>query len=599
MQYPIFRPTMIRGFLLALAVAALGLWPHLRFSTEQGHLAYYKYAYDEEYYTSAAVTDSLRTDRMAGGLTMRILDAATGHDRELTMIFADAVCPFLAALAAYFLAAQVVSGAGVQILLACLLLFGDGFVNQCATHVWPLSVTSFLTQLMQYSTIFPFHPANFFSLYRTPDPQTTFIWCFLVIGVVVRLSSKTSSNKDVVALAVLNLLGQFFYFPCVLSVLLMQCLFVVLLALNGHNRRLSLRVLVAVSFALGAFVMARLQMYAAETSSVPLTFASRLPVITLSVVLSACLAGVQAFRLWRSRAVLPAPADLLGLVLCAMPLLLLNQQLLTNRMVMTTTFEVSINAIFLFSGAALLLARLRPAAAPAWAIAGLTPTGVLACLTLVVWAQDQSYRAWHGYNEEVRAALVAVDQIAPPGSGEGPWIDGTDLSLIMSVAFLRQDVRPVCLYSQLFGAGFLANIGSPGFTPARDNPLAPGVYEHWLRNGLTPDMVAAALYQEADSGLGFYVTFFFSLMDSWKPFSLGRAVNPAGIRERLPDILEAYARFYAACQGMDKTVLFLSAPVAPPRESPCLDVSPGSAATVGGKSIVLTVQRPRTARPGE
>jgi hypothetical protein len=599
MHYPISRSATIRALLLALAVAALGLWPHLRFSLEQGHVVYYKYAYDEEYYSSASLTGSLRPDRLGGGLAMRALDAATGHDRELSMVLIDAVLPFLAALAACFLAAQIVSGAAGQALVACLLLFGESFISLCASHVWPYAVTSFLARLMEYSTIFPFHPANFFSLFRTPDPQATFIWCFLTLGVMVRLARPGASGKTLAALAALNLLGPLFYFPCVAAVLLAQGLWLALLVWRGPDKGLSRRLLAVLACALAAFVLTRLLAPAAGGGGSPLTFASRLPVVTLSVVLSAGLAGVQALRLWRSRAASPAPADLLCLVLCAMPLLLLNQQLLTNRMVMTTTFEVSINAILLFSGAALLLARLVPAAAPAWAVAGLNLAGLLACLSLVVWAQDQSYGAWHGYNEEVRAALATVDQVAPPGSGEKPWIDGTDLSLIMSVAFLRPDVRPVCLYSQLFGAGFLANIGSPGFTPARDNPLAPGLYEHWLRNGLTPDMVAAALYQEADSGLGFYVTFFFSFMDSWKPFSLGRAVNPAGIRERLPDILEAYGRFYAACQGVDKTVLFLSAPSAPPRESPCLDVSPGAAATVGGKSIVLTVQRPRAARPGE
>lgn len=581
-------PAWLWVLVLSFLVAFLGVWPHIRFSVENGKMLYYKSAYDEEYYTSATPSSG----RQASGYTIKALAMAMGDDLPAATIVADAVIPFMAALAAFFLASGIVTSIEGQLLLSLFFLFGESFINQGSMHFWPPEGTRIVEQLMQWSTVFSIHSTSFFSIYRTPEPQTSFIWCFLVLGCLVRLGKPAKGTRSLIALAGLNTLSPFFYMPCTLPTLMVQALWCLLLYYKKQTRYLTYRILTALAFATVAFLLLRLLSAPAEGASAQITFSSRLPLITLSVLLSLALTVLQGARLLRSHGTAPDPLDLLSLTCCAMPMILLNQQLVTGRMVMVTPFEISINAILLFLGAALLILQgmrsenSRPRRR-FWLIQG----ALVSCLLVIVWAQDRSYRMWHEYNQQVQAAVRAIDHTVPPGSKQKIWIDSSDFALLMSIAFLRPQVQPVCLYSQLFGSGFLASIGTDGFVPPQDNVMAPFVFEHWLRNGITPPAIEKILYKQASDGAGLDINFFFSMLDSWKPFSMGRTVKRAEMQEWIPKIVERYSTFYNECQQQIRTVLLLSPTELTDQTLPCLDVTFVSKTTVGEASIFTYMQK--------
>ncbi|QLA20283.1 hypothetical protein GD604_11425 [Desulfolutivibrio sulfoxidireducens] len=593
------RAPWLSAVALGLAVALLGLWPHLRFSAEHGSLLYYQSAYDEEYYASAAMSGSLRPDRLTGKLAVRALAGLAGPDLSLSLVAADAVLPFFAALAAYFLAGGVVSGMAQRMLVALLVLFGESLLNQGAMHIWPSAMVTWFQKLMDWSTVFPVHTTFFFSIFRSPEPQASLIWCFLVLGILARIARDRDPKTHLLLLCGLNACFPFIYAPCGVSVLLTQFLWIASLFFVKRNRGLAVRLLAAMAFAGAGFAIMLFQPPLNPPDEPPkLAFSSRLPVVTFSVVASCLLTVLQGLRLLRARPAPVNPRDALCLVCCALPAALLNQQIVTGRMTMVTPFELSFNAVVLFFGASFLLSSVVLAGGKMSRLAaGAATTGLALVVALVVWSQDRSYGMWLGYNYQVRAAVMAADAARAADGEKTPWLDGSDLALVMSVAFLRPEMRPVCLFSRLFDERFLANMGTPGFVPPSDNPMRDEVFEHWLRNGLTPEVVSRTLVAEAEAGSGLNINFFFSFQDSWKPFSLGRAVRREEIKAFIPDIVRDYATFFSDCRQADRTVIFLSTtPVRDDSAGPCLDVFPVAKGTVGTATVFAALQR-AAARP--
>ncbi len=587
--------TLLAGLGLALVVAVIGAWPHVRFSLELGQPAWFKYSYDEEAYARQALAGAVRPDRLAGALAIRGLAAVahkTGGNLPLALAGADAVLPFAVALAAFFAAGGATRRLGWRLLLAVLLLFGESFLSPASRHVWPPALFDAQQRLAAASTLFPAHATTFFALYRTPDPQVSWIWTLLALGCLVRLACRPKARGPWLGLVGLNFLTPFVYVFCAVAVLATQVLWIGLLVRGRPGRGLAGRVGLALAGAGLGYALSRLCVPAAASTTGQALFASRLPVVTVNVALSAGLSLMAACRLWRARPAVPDPADLLGLALAALPMLLLNQQLVTGRMVMATQFEPAVNAMVLVLGLGLLLRR-RPDAPDRPGASALVPAACLAiCLAIVAWGQARSYALWLPVNEQAQAAAKAVDA-ARDRLPDGDFrVDGLDPGLLDTVAFLRPGTRMVCPFSLLFDAP-LAGLDSPEFQEPEDTPFRDRLFEHWLRNGWTPQMVSDVLTTEADAALGGNIQFFFSFLDSWKPLSLGRASRPRDMLARVPRIAADYAAFAGACRGADKTVALLSASPLAGSPSPCLNLSPLAETRVGAATVFAYWQTPR------
>src|SRR5690606_11718404 len=141
-----------------------------------------------------------------------------------------------------------------------------------------------------------------------------------------------------------------------------------------------------------------------------LVFASRLPVITPAAVLALLLSVAWALRFLRVRRIdlVDAYAALAG----ALPLALLNQQLVTGIMVSTRDWERYANYPLLMLSAIWLLRSLAPAEPAGHRFMRHLPA---VCVALVVWtvlpAARNTYQQWYGTNDESLAIARALEKV--------------------------------------------------------------------------------------------------------------------------------------------------------------------------------------------
>jgi hypothetical protein len=534
---------------LALFVGLLGLWPHLRFSIDVGHLAWFKSAFDEDTYALFPFgLGHTRLDRTGSGAVMWMLTRAGGGSLEAALILADLLLPALAAASAYALASALVTARSARVLVALLLLFGADLLSLGNAAVFTgqlLSLGAFRDLVGPAAhTLVPAYETSYLTIFRTPEPQTAHIVAFAALAglvQVVRRRVDVSRSGVWPALLVMHLLVVSSY--VYIAILAVGIEFVVGALLLGERRLREARVL----WAFGALALAVIAIgsVARTADQSGLVFRSHLPALTPSAVVSLLATAAAALLLWKAR--WRGPVLWLGAALAAAPAVLLNQQVLTGIMVSAREWERYACYPPLVCGCALLAGEALSAqrGRVARGVKVSFDAGMIAVVIVIGWtlvtAQGRVYDMWLRINQKSLAIADALGKIEV--DPDRPLLLVLDEPTLAPLVAVRRGGRRESLLDVT--DVFITPVPRLGRSAFALTPLSEPLFEYWRRGPVSAAQAAKLLEAEIAARNGTALAFLFHQCDYWYPCSDGRDLQIEAIRSSVPAIVQAYSESLA------------------------------------------------------
>ena len=543
------------ALLFAVVIGLLGVLPHALFSLNSGGVHYMSNAWDEDSYTGYAIAHHDVLYRTLSATILRQSIAGLGLDGALIAI--DGVVPFMAAL----LAMAVVFSIGFRtrqslVLGSCLLLFALNFLALCnASMVGP-----YVTQILPFSSFFypdwfrmfvPNSYENFFSLYKSPEPQVTLLVQFLVFYVLLR-HAKYQRGRDAILLALLTIIFPYIYVSNAIALMVGMALYAGMgFGLTRQKPYLPVAAITAMASIYYVHCFNDGALNAAVESFV---FASRLPILSASMLWGGILLWVYA-RHWgrnlftRAWARQCPPTVILAIACCLVPWVTLNQQVLTGQMVQSRTWEYYANMPFIAFAMLLLwpwLVMVFASRMPARLVRHrymLVPGVML----LLVVSQVGNFAKYTKGNMDNLAVAEALQQL------RGDYPDGLPAVILERTG---DDSQVRLRYGAPLNiiAGYQQTItdsvarleeGDARYEASRAE-LNMHAFTYFDHLGVTPEQLQQRMQDAASSAMGaIEVAYFFSYLDCWKPLSDFRAQNVAGMQEKIPSIMAQYRAFLA------------------------------------------------------
>lgn len=531
------------GIGIAVIVGLMGLYPHVRFSMEMGSLSYFKSAFDEDTYALLAIGhEPLIFYRALSAWIFNALTDLTAGRVDYSLIILDGVFPALCAAAAWILSGALFPSIRVRVFFSLILLFSPDILSLGNSSVygdfkWNLG---YLRAVIPSGEILiPDYTTSYLSLYRTPEPQLAWTLLFFQLAIILTIAKRMDSGEGVgysslTLLAMINVLLAFSYVVVSLPTFGLQLALVAILALRNQYRiaiYLGMTVLVA-----AGLVIYYVGAYQSEGGA-SLIFPSRLPEFSPSTLLSLMLL-VGWFGHFRRQKGIGYVATI-GVVAGVLPLIILNQQVLTGYMVSTKDWERSVNyELVVFSCALLLREQLIDLNISKIVKSGAV-LGTMGIFYLIMPALNTTYVAWNQVNVDSMAIAKGLSQV--PEKSRSLPIVMENPSLIPLLTLRSGFANYLGTYNQLF-IDRVENIESRSVTSHLEHLRQKyWLYEYLFRREVSPDELKNNLVQEVQSASGYHLAFFFSFLDHWYPASDYRLVRKDLMNEAIPMIVADYA----------------------------------------------------------
>jgi hypothetical protein len=543
-----------------LFVVVLGLLPHVRFSLLVGEPTCFLSAYDEDQYSLWAFGGGGPhfPHRWLSSAALALLSTLGGGSGNLALVLADAVFPAACAVLAFSLVGHLTRRRLLRLLLALGLLFAQELFSLGCWTIWQsgdvLGVTTperrvydlrFLREIgpRWLLWLWPDYTSPFLTQFRTPEPQISRVVLFALLAALLATCRASPGQRPSRALVTLGLLlnaglaGTYFsqaaaivVFEGLLSLALLVC------------RRSNLARIVGLLAAVGAAsLLVGALSYWSNRNALGLSFASRLPVLTPSVIGAAAglllLATVQ--RRSRSRDLYPVAAACFGSVL-----VLTNQQMLSGRMVLIATWERYVDYPLVFFGAAIVAAwLLRGARVGLPALYAVAGAALFLVSSVLLKAQDRLFQQEHLVaNLESVAMRRAVEAVEAQGLRGATWLLADPARSLMLQARLERRIDHLLDITSLFLRPVDPLVKRDGAWGLR-SPYRREVFEYLARRPRTPTAFARLLKQESEAGAGDLLRFLFDYRDFWAPMTDGRRTRSADVTARIPELSDAFARY--------------------------------------------------------
>jgi len=564
------RTDTLAALALAAFVSALALAPHAWYSHRAGGTAYFKSAYDEDSYLRLATEEQAGGHRGLSSLAVRAL-ASVCDDATTALIVADAIFPAAAALAAFALASTLVSSRRSRLAVALLLLFGQEFGSlgsAAITHLLPADWSvAWLRSACGGAcrSVIPDSSTSYFSLFRTPEPQVS-----VGIGLVALrllwtwLREPGATRYAIPALAALHVLMPWMYVFVALPVLVLEGAVTVWLFVSGRAA-LARRLLLVMAPTLAAALLQHYMAFLSGPANASLTrhvFSSSMPSVSPAVFYALCLLTACGIA-WRWRL---AQSAHVGVAACCalVPIVLMNQQLVTGVMVSTRDFERYSNYPILVLGAVTLGAAWRLCPSALGHVRRAAGVLLLVQIALLVEGQRFVVRGFEDVNDQAVAARRAIDMALPATTARRVVL--ADASLVAAVAARTGhsgDLVFVLDYTNL-SRRTLPRPGGTADEQAAADAHRERLFEYFARLNMSATDVGQLLGREAASigtGPGFLLHFLFHLGDVWYPLTDSRQTRPEQVAAALPGIVAAYSRFLDSWPAvLDEPAVIVTSP---------------------------------------
>jgi hypothetical protein len=541
---------------LVLFVVVLGGLPHLRFSLLVGEAACFFGAYDEPAYALWAFAGGgpFLPHRFLSSSVLAGLSWLVGGHWGWALVLADLVLPALCALLVFHLTGSFTSRRLLRLALGVALLFAQELFSLGCWTIWrlqdPLGVPQpdaaaydlrgLRASLPEWAAaLWPDYASPYLMLFRTPDPQVSFVLLFgpviLLLGFCRKPGAMPARTAFAAAAAINLALFASYFFVASAIVALEGSLAIALFV--SRRRALALRIALLAAIG-GLAAVAGVAAFHTGTSQA-YSFASRAPVLTPATVAAALGLGILLWR--RARAdgggsLLPLAAACFACVLA-----LTNQQLITGRMISTRDWERSVDYPLIVLGA-MLLARglVRPGWLGSDLLHATAGAFLVAAVTLLVQAQDRLFEDEFLLANLKSAALErAVQSAAARGHSELLLLQEPELDLALEARLGHRlphllDLTPV----------FEEPIEPLAVTDGRwgvRSAYARNAFEYFARMARTPGAVERLL--RAEVGGGTFLRFFFDPRDFWTTITDGRRARLAEVSAQIPAIRAAYEAY--------------------------------------------------------
>lgn len=546
-----FPRHVILALIAAIAIGAAGAFPHLRWSIESGEVSWFFNSYDEGYYGWLSISD-VSPARMLSDGVMRVVYHLTGANPQRAMIAADFFFPAGVVLAACYLtrplyvkASGMLAGALVVLVSAECLALRSNFIPHAAWMTW----------FQEHAVPLGGGPAGIFQLgnqtgtfwvFRTPEPQISWIITYVTLGLALRLTLGlgTNTREKLVAACVLAGTGYLFCSLALGGALVLAGAFAIR-AQPSIARWIGAGGLVCVGACFGLSVL-----FARHSGGESLIFASRQPVVMLSAawgMLAACVAGFRAFRRHHIEA-----TDWLAIALGVAPMCMANQQLVTGRMIYLLNFE---NFGFApLSAIACLIAfrSARPStpeeryfrfAAPLTTAAAIVVT---TAAIIIVWRSQ--IRSFDQYRETNRLAYsyARTLQALPHANRQVACDDFFETDILALLLGERPDF--LLCRDTIFSAP-IARLKGPYAPPGSSEAPRNALFRYLHITGTSAEEFERRLQTLVDPNIPDWQSrfmlgaFLFNHADFWFPLTHGRDAKSSWISAQLPALVASYRSY--------------------------------------------------------
>ena len=196
--------------LYLLGFAALGLWHHLYFSYSVGEYVFFKNGYDEDTYVLFPFGPAgFRPDRMLSGVIVSAILWFSQESYNITLMVLDTLLPPLIFLAAYYAGAALFAKFSTRSLFALVLIFATDLfsLGRVASYPGPFPTLNQFKALVGDAFVPPLE-TSYLGLYRSPEPQVSYVIGFLFIGLILRIvlrDAEKTTQREVVKLSIVQM----------------------------------------------------------------------------------------------------------------------------------------------------------------------------------------------------------------------------------------------------------------------------------------------------------------------------------------------------------------------------------------------------------
>ena len=332
-------------------IAAGPIYHLIAFARDSGTLEWMQTAYDEPFYINASMGPLSFGQRTLSQLPAHLMQVFGIANFDVIAVVSGLLLPFLAFAAAWILAGTLTKEAIERACWALALVFGFELFSFNSTFFFSPSLAERLETRLGIPWLFAADPFPYFNLYRTPEPQTTWIVFFLYLTFLVRFAVTLELRWYRIVCAITPL-----FVICYISVAVSAWLLFLMMSMYSIILlRRPLVFLFTITFCLttGLLLLAFREQNA-QAAAVTV-FSSHLPILRASVVL-ALIALTWAGRLYRRNKWRTDARLALAGICASVPAIVLNQQLLTGKIVYAQQWELYCNYICLVLAFGLLAA---------------------------------------------------------------------------------------------------------------------------------------------------------------------------------------------------------------------------------------------------
>jgi hypothetical protein len=575
---------------LSFVVVFVGaIWSVVRFSIGWGEFLWMQRAFDEPFYFWHLANEGFVFDyRLFGGLLgIPLLKAGASFD-VMTEAYAF-VMPSLVFAGTWAMAGTWESHPIKRLVWAFLLLMSFELLSGSDAVIYQDPPATTLANMLGKPALLKQDLMNFFIFCRRPEQQSSFVVLFFYLaGVFGSFLVWRPKLYQVVCVAT-PFLAFVYINEAIIAVMIFGMLSVVS---SVVYRRPMWRPFACALVATAIIVVALALGSSTGTASDRGIFATHLPILRPSVVFSVIGLCVLAFQL--RRAAYPfLSRHWAALVSLSVPLITLNQQVMTGRAILPQNWELSGNYICIVTGYAMLFSGWKDAVANRFRLLRDAGAVVLWVALLAVMARGQllneaNYRSTNDQSvafskvyREAESKVGPIDLVVLPHL----WDESLFVTRVPRGAkvlggynWILDHWPPTWSVNEAFSD--YASRAAPNFDVG---------FETLARRGVTPAQLTASMKDEIQSDRCWpTMMYFFSLQDCWPTFSnytsqafkqLPSAIGP------LVAMYESYRRAIPRGPSL-KVLLIVAEPLKSDESGPFHNTLVASfEATVGGSVV--------------
>lgn len=404
--------TNIYILLLAVISSIVGALPHFAIEWQATSNTLFQGAWDETFYFLTLFGKIPEWNNYPLKNVLQITIDVLNLDILDIAFWFDVIFPFMTVLIAGQLATLLVTKTHSTLLLAFFLVFGSEIFN--------LNSSLFTVPMLDLKTVISGMDLNqkkyfldtystFFSIYRTPEPQLSYVIFLCFVLTLIRFYQADQSKKSIIiSFYALSIISTVIYPFFAIASIGLNAICIISVALEKKYNRLGhLVFIVLLSSALILFTMSFY--YSKEANAT--IFQTRLPLTSMSLIYSVIFL-VTVMILKRTRFLSICNFALFPYLTLMFPLIVLNQQIFTGYAVQAVNWERYINIPVLIVSVVLISKQVKTKADfrfESFSISSwsghttafgrlINPSILFMMILLLSNSQFNNYRQWIHYN---------------------------------------------------------------------------------------------------------------------------------------------------------------------------------------------------------